>query len=86
MQRIAMTIGVLALATLIDVPPSAAYSEGPWCGYTRAGRSAFSSRCDLRTYEACRAWINAQPGSWCTQNPRFQVAEKPARRKARQVQ
>lgn len=83
MQKIALTIGALALAALIDAQPSQAYYDGPWCGYTKGGRGSYSTRCDLRSYEACRTWIHAQPGSWCTQNPRFQVAEKPARSKAR---
>jgi hypothetical protein len=34
----------------------------------------------LKTYEACRAWINASSGTWCTENPWYQ-ATQPGRRK-----
>ena len=83
MQKITLAIGALALAMLIDAQPSQAYYEGAWCGYTKAGRGTYGSRCDLMTYEACRAWINAQAGSYCTENPRYRVVEKPVKRKAK---
>ncbi len=86
MQKITLAIGALALGTLIGVQPGHAYYEGAWCAYEKAGRGAISSRCDLPTYEACRAWMNASSGTWCTENPRYRVAEKPARRKARHTQ
>ncbi len=81
MQKITHAIGALALAALVDAQPGHAYYEGAWCAYERGGNGVISSRCDLRTYEACRTWMNASPGTWCTENPRYLVAEKPARRK-----
>ena len=60
--------------------------EGPWCAYERGGVGFEISRCDLPNYEACRAWINAAPGSWCTQNPRYNWdggAQKSRSRRAR---
>lgn len=85
MQRTALTIGVLALALLVNPPPVEAYYEGPWCAYMKAGRDFITSRCDLRTYEACRAEIFATPGAWCTENPYYRVAEQPKRRKAKRT-
>jgi len=83
MQKIPLAIGALVLAMVIDAQPTQANYDGAWCGYTKGGRGSYSRRCDLRTYEACRAWIQAQPGSWCTQNPYYRVVEQPTRRKAK---
>jgi hypothetical protein len=85
MMRNTLTAGALALPMLIGAQPAQAYYDGPWCAYERGGKGVISSRCDLQTYEACRAWMNASPGTWCTQNPRYQVAEKSPRRKARRI-
>ncbi len=84
MHKAILTIGALALVTLIDAQPAQAIYEGPWCAFERAGRGVIGRRCDLKSYEACRAWMNASPGTWCTENPHFRVAEQPARRKVKQ--
>jgi hypothetical protein len=60
----------LAFAMLVAIEPSHA-AEGPWCAYESGGAGFYTSRCDLPSYEACRTWINASPGTWCTQNPRY---------------
>ena len=83
MQTIKLTIGLLVFATFIATSPGEARYDGAWCAYRSIGNGTYSSRCDLRTFEACRAWLHAQPGSWCTQNPHYQAAETPTRRKAR---
>jgi hypothetical protein len=75
---------MIAIVAFGDAQPAEAITEGPWCGYTRAGRG-YGKRCDLPTYEACRAWINAQPTSYCTQNPYYYAAQKTPRRKTRHV-
>ena len=80
MQKIALTLGALALVTLAGVQPGQARYEGKWCAYEKGGKGVISSRCDLTTYEACRAWMNASPGTWCTENPHY-FAAQPARRK-----
>jgi len=80
MQKIALTLGALALVMLAGVLPSHARYEGKWCAYELGGKGVISSRCDLRTYEACRAWMNASPGTWCTENPHY-FAAQPVRRK-----
>jgi hypothetical protein len=67
----------LALLALSNVQPASAYYNGPWCAYEQLGKGSISSRCDLRSYEACRAVIAATPGTWCTENPHFVVQQKP---------
>ena len=84
-MKTTLIAGALALVALADAQPGHAYYDGPWCAYERGGKGVISSRCDLRSYEACRAWMNASPGTWCTENPRYRVAEQPARRKTRRV-
>ena len=84
MLKITLAIGALALATLVDARPGHALVEGAWCAFETAGRGTISSRCDLPTYQACRAWMNASPGTWCTENPHYRVADNPARRRSRQ--
>jgi hypothetical protein len=81
MQKIKLTIGALALAALADTRPSQAV-DGPWCAYEQS-KEGVPNRCDLMSYEACRAWIRGSPGTWCTQNPHYRAAEKSARRKTR---
>ena len=71
----------LALLALSSAQPASAYFEGPWCAYERIGKGSISSRCDLRSYEACRAVIAATPGTWCTQNPHFAVQQQPLGKK-----
>jgi hypothetical protein len=70
MKRVTLSTGALAFATLVAVQPSHAV-EGPWCAYESLGMAGENSRCDLPNYDACRAWISATPGTWCTQNPRY---------------
>jgi hypothetical protein len=70
MKRTALMIGALLLAAPVASQQSHAV-EGPWCAYESVGHDSYSSRCDLPSYEACRDWIRASPGTWCTQNPRF---------------
>ncbi len=80
MTRIALASATIATLMLADMRPSEAYYEGRWCAYMSAGRDFYTSRCDLPNYEACRAEMNAAPGTWCTQNPRYVgPPEQPAR-------
>ncbi len=73
--------GAFALLTLSSAQPASAYYNGPWCAYERLGKGAIGSRCDLRSYEACRAVIAATPGTWCTENPHFVAQQQPLRQK-----
>jgi len=83
MRKITLTIGAMAMAALIDTQPGHASVEGPWCAFEKMGLGSVSSRCDLPSYQACRAWMNASPGTWCTENPHYRVTDKPARRKTK---
>ena len=85
MRKITLAIGAFASVMLIDAQPANAVWEGPWCAFERGGKGVISRRCDLKNYEACRSWIAASPGTWCTENPHYRVAEQPARRKNRRT-
>jgi hypothetical protein len=67
--------GSLIAGTLIAGSPvgsvPARAVEGPWCAFESTGFDAFPTRCDLPSFEACRAWTQGMSGTWCTQNPRF---------------
>lgn len=82
MHKLALTTGVLALATFASVQPGHAIYEGEWCAYERGGKGVISRRCDLKTFEQCRAWNNASPGTWCTQNPYYRADQPPRRKKS----
>lgn len=82
MSKIAMAIGALTLGTLSQMGPAHAQYEGAWCAFERSGKGAISRRCDLRTYEACRAWMNASPGTWCTENPYYHAQQQVRRKKS----
>jgi hypothetical protein len=62
--------GAMMFALLLATQTSEA-REGPWCAYEKGGLDFVARRCDLPNYEACRAWIHASPGTWCTQNPYY---------------
>lgn len=70
MRKTTLLLGAVAAFALAEAKPVQAY-EGPWCAYMSTGFDFYTSRCDLPTYEACRAEIQATPGTWCTQNPRY---------------
>ena len=86
MKHTILTIGALTLAIVLDAKPSqGSWYDGKWCAYERGGKGVISSRCDLMTYEACRAWMNASSGTWCTENPRYRGPDQPNRRKVRRI-
>ena len=63
-----LLIAALAATTLIQVQPSQAYFRGNWCAKMDAGAGANQERCDFPTFATCRAYVNAQPKSFCVQN------------------
>jgi hypothetical protein len=64
-----LLIGALAAIALVQAAqPSEAYFRGKWCAKIEAGGGAVGERCDFPNFEVCRAYINAQPKSWCVQN------------------
>jgi len=86
MTRVTLALATAAVIALIDArPASAGRYEGPWCAYMATGFDYYVSRCDLPNYEACRNEIMATPGTWCTENPRYQgPSASPSRTKRRQ--
>ena len=83
MKNASLKIGMLIAVISIEIQPGHAV-EGPWCAYELMGGDAYASRCDLPNYEACRAWINATSGTWCTQNPRYVPTQRSPGRSQRQ--
>jgi hypothetical protein len=75
MRRIKLIMATFAFVPLLAIQPGHAV-EGPWCAYEAIGSGAYSRRCDLPSYEACRAWIRSMPGTSCTQNPYYVPAER----------
>jgi len=82
-MRIAMMAGLLAAVGVVGAEPGLARVEGPWCLHTTLGMDAVSSRCDMPSYETCRAAMGGTSGASCTQNPYYaQPAAAPRARKA----
>lgn len=84
----ALPISAVAAALLALTPqPGEARYEGPWCAHRSLGMGFYENKCDINTYEACRAEIFSMPGAYCTQNPWY-VPPQPgkARKKARRPQ
>ncbi len=71
----ALKPGLVTLALLGLGSPGQAV-EGPWCAFESTGHDAFTTRCDLPSFEACRAWTQGMAGTWCSQNPRFAPASR----------
>jgi hypothetical protein len=68
-------VTVLLLIAMTAVPdPAQAQREGPWCANIGIGDDSYIERCDMLSYEMCRAEIFAEGGAYCTQNPRYKPA------------
>ena len=80
--RLLTTMGLLAAGTLVGSQPASAQYDGPWCAHMNAGWGFVEKRCDMASYERCRAEIRATPGTWCTQNPYYRGPAYEPRRKA----
>ena len=55
MRILATLCAVLAMSAILGIESSFARVEGPWCFHMTLGRDSVTSRCDLLSYEACRA-------------------------------
>ena len=87
MKQLAL-LAALAAASWIGTEAKAAQIEGPWCMHQSLGRAGLISKCDLPSYEACRAEMRAMGGTYCTQNPWYawNVRQEPPRRAKRRAQ
>ena len=63
-----LLIGALAATALIQAQPSEAYFRGTWCAKLDIGGGVNQERCDFPNFATCRAYVNAQPKSFCVQN------------------
>ena len=84
MRTLLLTIGLVAAASVFGTERSHAVYEGPWCFHESLGRGGLISRCDMRSYEMCRAEMSARGGTYCTENPYYwaQARAYPPTRKA----
>jgi hypothetical protein len=86
MRTFPILLTVVAAASLLGTEPSLARVEGPWCFHMSMGRGGVISRCDMPSYEACRAEQRSLGGTYCTQNPYYwwhAKGEPPRKRTAR---
>ncbi len=69
MRKLAVLLCAVAVPCILGIEPSVARVEGPWCFHMSMGRSGLVSKCDMPSYEACRAEMRSLGGTYCTQNP-----------------
>ena len=82
-----MTVLALAATAIVaSTQPGNAIYEGPWCAHVLIGEGSVAERCDMRSFEMCRAEIMGQGASHCTQNPRYHATAEPQRRKKQRLQ
>ena len=84
-----MRMSAFALAAtviLASTQPGKAAYEGPWCAHVLIGEGSVAERCDMRSFEMCRAEIMGQGASHCTQNPRYRPAASAERGKKQRLQ
>ncbi len=75
----AMTASALFFAN-----PAQAAVEGPWCAIL-VFDDWVTEKCDMMTFEQCRAETMSMGGNHCSQNPRYHAAIKDADSKRRRV-
>lgn len=84
-MRMMVMAGALAVASVLGAKPVLAIEEGPWCLHMALGMDSVGSRCDMRSYEMCRAAMGGLGGTYCTQNPYYHAAAaQPRPRKTQQ--
>jgi hypothetical protein len=83
MQFILVIVGVAA-ALLLDVRPSGALYQGPWCAGTNRGSGTFVYNCGMRTLEQCVSEVIAGNRGFCSPNPYYRGLEVAPSRGKRQ--
>jgi hypothetical protein len=71
MRKLLIVPSAMVAFAVLGAEPSFARVEGPWCLHTSLGRDAFIGKCDLPSYEACRAERGNLGSTYCTQNPYY---------------
>jgi hypothetical protein len=82
MRTFAVSLGAVAIVSVLTATPSFAQYEGPWCLYTAIGRGSVGEYCDMRSYEMCRARMT-HSGSYCSPNPRYLAATGTERKRSK---
>ncbi len=88
MRKLAILLSAIAASWIFGQEPSFARYQGPWCLHVTIARDSITSRCDMPSYEACRAEMRSMGGTYCTQNPYYwwnRTAEPPRRKIKRRV-
>ena len=87
MGKLAMLLGAVAVSWMFGIEPSFARVEGPWCFHMSVGRGSVVSKCDMPSYEACRAEMRSLGGTYCTQNPYYwwHAKSEPPRKRAKRT-
>jgi hypothetical protein len=70
-----LVIAGLAAALLLDVRPSQAYQQGPWCAGTNRGSGTFVYNCSMQTLEQCIPEVIAGNRGFCSPNPYYRGPE-----------
>ena len=74
--------GLMAAAVWNAPYPAKAAVEGPWCAFIGIGEDSMIEKCDIMSFEQCRAEIAGMGSNHCSPNPRYQAkASEPKRRK-----
>ncbi len=83
MKALWLTAALGAVAIWIYPLPVKAAAEGPWCAFIGIGEDSMIEKCDMMTFEQCRAETMSMGANHCAPNPRYQAkASEPKRRKA----
>ena len=82
MKAIWLAVALGATAVWAFPYPAKAAPEGPWCAHIGIGEDSMIEKCDMMTFEQCRAEIAGMGSNHCAPNPRYQArTSEPKRRK-----
>lgn len=70
-MRIAVLAAALAFTMTVGAEAGHARYQGPWCMHMIAGDDIIEERCDMRSYEMCRAEMMGLSSAYCIQNPYY---------------
>lgn len=70
-MQFVLIAAAIAAAVWVDVHPSQAYYQGPWCAGTSRGSGSFVYNCSMRTFDQCVSEVIAGNRGWCSPNPYY---------------
>lgn len=86
-MRITLMAAAVAMTTLAGTQAGHAQYmpgyDGPWCMVESMGRAGELRRCDMRSFEMCRAEMSGRGGTSCVQNsywPGWYASANPPRK------